>query len=193
MQRDFRLESDKALLKPRNPRTIGRREDTIAKQWTKFVWMQKETKLKARNKNEVRFRVQWKWSVENGREGTEKSLLLPDDLPFLFFFFFSFPFFFSINYLITSVIFWTDEHSWIRATGTKEDGRLKVTRNGIQGGKKVEEIADLIRVPPLNLPTFRTRHFRVDLTSNDFYGSCTGGGRGNRKYNYVSWIVKKLC
>lgn len=61
MQHDFRLESDKALLKPRNPRTIDRREDTIAKQWTKFVWMQKETKLKkARNKNEVRFRVQWK-------------------------------------------------------------------------------------------------------------------------------------
>lgn len=127
--------------------------------------------------------------VERERRNRYCSLLI-----FLFFSSFSFLFlFFSINYLITSVIFWTDEHSWIRATGTKEDGRLKVTRNGIQGGKKVEEIADLIRVPPLNLPTFRTRHFRVDLTSNDFYGSCIGGGRGNRKYNYVSWIVKKLC
>lgn len=62
------------------------REDAIAKQWIKFVWMQKETKLKkARNKNEVRFRVQWKWSEENGRKGVEKSLLLPADLPFLFF------------------------------------------------------------------------------------------------------------
>lgn len=59
MQHDFRLESDKALLKPRNPRTIGTRGDTIAKQWTKFVWMQKETKLK-KVKNEVRFRVKMK-------------------------------------------------------------------------------------------------------------------------------------